>query len=108
MTDNVEVEPGLFPDLGTIRLTVSGKTVHSALKALLTRHLGLTREEVIATLIKKANLETAVRDWLNGAHMREFVGRIAREIVRGMADEILREEVKRAVSGKFRIVLSDQ
>lgn len=88
-----------------IKLHVSGSTVYAALKNLLRHHYGVTRESITSDILRASNYEEVIRTWLNGQHMRDFVSRIAREVVKQMCDTMVRDEVRKAVNGKIRISL---
>ena len=91
----------------SIKLHVAGSTVYAALKNLLVHHYGVTRESITADIIRASNYEEHVRTWMNGAHMRDFVARMARETVTKLLDGIIREEVRAAINGKVKITIGE-
>lgn len=95
-----DIEPG-------VKLHVSGSTVYAALKNLLMQHYGMTRETLMAEVLRVSNVEGIVRDWMGSQTMRDFVSRMVREAIAKMVDGVLREEVRAAISGKVRITLSE-
>lgn len=91
-----------------VKLNVSGRTVYAALRNLLQHHYGLTKEVVISKMLESADIKTWVKEWMNGSHIRQFVGETAIKVVREMADPIIRAEVKKAVEGKIQITINKE
>lgn len=89
----------------SIRLNISGRTVYAALKNLLVQHYGLTPESVLATITKAANVDSVVRTWLNGENVRNFVAKVAKEVVEKMAERIIRDEVRLLTNGRIKITV---
>lgn len=92
---------------GTPRLNVNGRTVHRVIKDLLVGEFGLTREGIVQKFLEMLTSSNAVRDWMNGQNVREFVGRVARETVSAMAERLIREEVRVVMNGRIRITLEE-
>lgn len=91
----------------SIRLNISGRTVYAALKNLLVQHYNITPARVVEMITKGADVESVVRAWMNGQHIREFVGRIAKETVEKMAERIIRDEVRALTNNRIKITIGD-
>ena len=89
----------------SIRLNISGRTVYAALKNLLVQHYGITPEKMIAKITESIDVKDIVTKWMNGEHIRAFVGKIAKETVERMAEKVIRDEVRAITNGRIKITI---
>jgi len=90
-----------------IGIRVSERSVYNALRNLLVNTYKIDGSSIVTELLKHFDPKRLVTDWMNGAHMREFVSRTAREAVREMAEKVLRDEVRSVVNGRVKITIGD-
>lgn len=84
-----------------IRLNVSGRTVHRALKQLITGHFGITREMVVGEIIRRVNIPEVLSGVRLSMKMEETIRSLVREAIgpeiktqmKQMIDEAIRDRV---------------
>lgn len=94
-------------EASSVSIRVTERSVYNAVKNLVVHTYGLTREGIMAEVMKVVKPQDVVREWMNGQNVREFVGRIAREVVQSTAAAIIREEARAVMNGKLKITVGD-
>jgi hypothetical protein len=99
--------PVIDTEGGHIIMKVTERSVYNALKNLIIGRFGLTKETVMAEILRIVKPQDVVREWMNGQNVRDFVSKTAREVVRELATAIIKEEVKAAINGKVKISIGE-
>lgn len=77
---------------------------HRALKNLM-QEWGITRDGVVAEILKnvKVDAEAVTTAWLNGPHMRSYVGKLVTDLVKKMAEPILHAEARAFLDRRVKL-----
>lgn len=105
--NRAQVAPAVDSEGGHIIMKVTERSVYNALKNLITGKFGLTKETVMAEILRLVKPQDVVRDWMNGQNVREFVGKTVREVVKELATAIIKDEVKAAINGRVKISIGE-
>lgn len=107
MINLAHAAPAVDTEGGHVIMKVTERSVYNALKNLIIGKFGLTKETVMAEILRLVNPQDVVRNWMNGQNVREFVGKTAREVVKELATAIIKEEVKAAINGRVKISIGE-
>ena len=84
------------------------QAIYRSLRNLILNEWGLSKTSLIQQVVETFKLDgtAAARDWLNGQHMRDFVSKVTREVVRAMAEPILKAEAKAFLDRRIKLEAS--
>lgn len=90
---------------GTILTKRPERILYRAVRNLLLNEWGLTKKSLIGDVIGSFQLdaEKVIRDWMNGEHIRAFVGKVCRETVKALAEPIIKAEARAFLDRRVKL-----